>query len=81
MKHNELQIMTLKNCDLDILDHLFQIMCSYKKEVEMFADMTEGCVSILIDYPTIGTEGQLPPSTPDCQGLSHQTSMSVEVRQ
>ena len=27
MKHNELQIVTLKNRDLDILDHLFQIMC------------------------------------------------------
>ena len=27
MKHNELQIMTLKNHDPDILDHLFQIMC------------------------------------------------------
>ena len=27
MKHNKLQIVTLKNCDLDILDHLFQIMC------------------------------------------------------
>ena len=54
---------------------------AYKKEVEMFADMTEGSVGILIDYPTIGTEGQLPPSTPNCQGLSHQTSMSVEVRQ
>ena len=26
-KHNELQIMTLKNRDPDILDHLFQIMC------------------------------------------------------
>ena len=54
---------------------------AYKKEVEMFADMTEGHVSILVDYPTIGTEGQLPPPTPNCQGLSHQTSMSVEVRQ
>ena len=28
MKHNELQIVTLKNRDPDILDHLFQIMCS-----------------------------------------------------
>ena len=27
MKHNELQIVTLKNHDPDILDHLFQIMC------------------------------------------------------
>ena len=27
MKHNELQIVTLKNRDPDILDHLFQIMC------------------------------------------------------
>ena len=27
MKHNKLQIMTLKNRDPDILDHLFQIMC------------------------------------------------------
>ena len=30
MKHNELQIMTLKNRDPDILDHLFQIMCYYR---------------------------------------------------
>ena len=29
MKHNELQIVTLKNRDPDILDHLFQIMCFY----------------------------------------------------
>ena len=29
MKHNELQIVTLKNRDPDILDHLFQIMCYY----------------------------------------------------
>ena len=54
---------------------------AYKKEVEMFVDMTEGSVGILVDYPTIGTEGQLPPSTPNCQRLSHQTSMSVEVHQ
>ena len=27
MKHNKLQIVTLKNHDPDILDHLFQIMC------------------------------------------------------
>ena len=47
----------------------------------MFADMTEGSLGILVDYPTIGTEGQLPSSTPNCQGLSHQTSMSVEVCQ
>ena len=47
----------------------------------MFVDMTEGSVGILIDYPTIGTEGQLPLPTPNCQRLSHQTSMSVEVRQ
>ena len=26
-KHNELHIVTLKNCDPDILDHLFQKMC------------------------------------------------------
>ena len=54
---------------------------AYKKEVEMFADMTEGSVGILVDYPTIGTKGRLPPSTLNCQGLSHQTSMSVEVCQ
>ena len=47
----------------------------------MFTDMTEGSVCILIDYPTIGTEGQLPPPTPNCQRSSHQTSMSAEVRQ
>ena len=29
-KHNELQIVTLKNRDPDILDHLFQIMCLHK---------------------------------------------------
>ena len=29
MKHNELQIVTLKNCDPDILDHLFQKKCYY----------------------------------------------------
>ena len=41
---------------------------TYKKEVEMFADMTEGSVHILIDYPIIGTEGQLPlpPTVRDC---------------
>ena len=27
-KHNELHIVTLKNRDPDILDHLFQKMCS-----------------------------------------------------
>ena len=43
--------------------------------------MTKGSVGILVDDPTIGTEGQLPPLTSNCQRLSHQTSMSVEVRQ
>ena len=47
----------------------------------MFTDMTEASVSILVDDPTIGTEGQLPPIISNCQRLSHQTSMSVEVRQ
>ena len=28
-KHNELHIVTLKNRDPDILDHLFQKMCYY----------------------------------------------------
>ena len=54
---------------------------TYEKEVKMFMDMTEGSVSILVDDPTTGTEGQLPPLTSNCQRLSHQTSMSVEVRQ
>ena len=54
---------------------------AYKKEVEMFTDMTECSVGILIDDPTIGTEGQLPLPNSNCQGLSHQTSMSVEVHQ
>ena len=54
---------------------------TYKKEVEMFTDMTEGSVGILVDDPTIGTEGQLPPLTFNCQRLSHQTSMPVEVHQ
>ena len=30
-KHNELHIVTLKNRDPDILDHLFQKMCYYQK--------------------------------------------------
>ena len=71
--------MPLQSLSIDIA--LGVATSAYKKEVEMFADMTEGSVGILVDYPTIGTEGQLPPSTPNCQGLSHQTSMSVEVRQ
>ena len=33
---------------------------AYEKEVEMLADMAEGSVSILIDDPTIGTEGEFP---------------------
>ena len=33
---------------------------THKKEVKMLADMTEGSVGILVDDPTIGTEGQLP---------------------
>ena len=33
---------------------------AHEKEAKMLADMTEGSVSILIDGPTIGTEGQLP---------------------
>ena len=39
---------------------------AYEKEVEMFMDMTEGSVGILVDDPTIGTEGQLPPLTSNC---------------
>ena len=33
-KHNELQIVTLKNHDPDILDHLFQIMCFYEDALQ-----------------------------------------------
>ena len=33
----------------------------------MLADMAEDSVCILVDYPTIGTEGQLPLPTLDCQ--------------
>ena len=33
----------------------------HEKEVEMLVDMAEGSVGILIDDPTIGTEGQLSP--------------------
>ena len=33
---------------------------AHKKEVEMLLHMAEGSVGILIDDPTIGTEGQLP---------------------
>ena len=36
MKHNELQIVTLKNRDPDILDHLFQIMC-YGKNLFIYS--------------------------------------------
>ena len=38
-----------------------------EKEVEMFVDMAEGSVGILIDDHTIGTEGQLPSLALDCQ--------------
>ena len=34
---------------------------AHEKEVEMFVDMTEGSVGILVDDPTIRTEGQLSP--------------------
>ena len=34
---------------------------AHEKEVEVLVDMAEGSVSILIDDPTIGTEGQLSP--------------------
>ena len=34
---------------------------THEKEVEMLPHMAEGSVGILIDDPTIGTEGQLPP--------------------
>ena len=63
------------------IDIALGVATSAYKKVEMFADMTEGSVGILVDYPTIETEGQLPPPTPNCQRLSHQTSMSVEVCQ
>ena len=36
MKHNELQIVTLKNRDPDILDHLFQIMCLFTSNIADF---------------------------------------------
>ena len=34
---------------------------AHKKEVKMLLHMAEGSVSILVDDPTIGTEGQLHP--------------------
>ena len=33
---------------------------THEKEVEVLPHMAEGSVSILINNPTVGTEGQLP---------------------
>ena len=52
-----------------------------KKEVEVFPHMAEGGLGVLIDNPTVWTEGQLPVPPTNANQLPHQALMLVEVCQ
>ena len=50
-----------------------------KLEVEMLPHMAEGRVGVLIDDPTVRTEGELPAPSLKAERLPHEASVSVEV--
>ena len=50
-----------------------------KLEVEMLPHMAEGCVRVLIDDPSVRTEGKLPAPSFEAERLPHEASMMVEV--
>ena len=50
-----------------------------KEEVEVFPHMAKGSVGVLIDNPTVWTEGQLPALSTNVNRLPHQALMLVEV--
>ena len=50
-----------------------------KLEVEMLPHMAEGCVGVLIDDPTVQTEGELPAPSFKVERLPHEASVMVEV--
>ena len=50
-----------------------------KLEVEMLPHMAEGHVGVLIDDPTVWTEGKLPTPSIEAERLPHEASVTVEV--
>ena len=50
-----------------------------KLEVEMLPHMGEGCVGVLVDDPTVQTEGELSAPSIEAERLSHEASMMVEI--
>ena len=50
-----------------------------KLEVEMLPHMAEGHVGVLVDDPTVRTEGELPAPSFEAERLPHEASMMVEV--
>ena len=54
---------------------------THEKKVEMPSHMAEGCVGVLVNNSTVGTEGKLPSLALNVQRLSRQAPMSVEARQ
>ena len=54
---------------------------THKKKVEMPPHMAECSVRVLVNNPTVGTEGQLPSPALNVQQLPRQAPMSVEARQ
>ena len=63
MKHNELQIVTLKNHDPDILDHLFQIMCLSEKHPDFEIEPVNTIQPLEIEY-TQTPQALVPIDTP-----------------
>ena len=52
-----------------------------EEDVQVLVDMTECCVGIPVDNPTIGTKRQLPSLPSHSEGLPHQAVMPMEIRQ
>ena len=50
-----------------------------KLEVEMLPHMAEGHVRVLVDDPTVRTEGELPVPSFEAERLPHEASVMVEV--
>ena len=50
-----------------------------KLEVEMLPHMAEGHVGVLVDDPTVRTEGELPAPPFKVERLPHKASVMVEV--
>ena len=63
MKHNELQIVILKNRDPDILDHLFQIMCLSEKHPDFEIEPVNTIQPLEIEY-TQTPQALVPIDTP-----------------